>query len=139
MFAVKHPKRGWEQREGIPTLAQMQEIVGGNIEHFYLPLKGRMGNEKQIDLFVNEEGKLLDLPVNIGILNIDELALVDILVGPIIAVRHDLEGETATLTDDDLGILKRLEGAVKTEELVFIPAEHEMFSYALRRLGRESS
>ena len=135
MFAVKHPKRGWEKREGIPTLAQMQEIVGGNIEHFHLPLKSRTG----IDLFVNEEGKLLDLPVNIGILNIDELALVDILVGPIIAVRHDLEGETATLTDDDLGILKRLEGAVKTEELVFIPAEHEMFSYALRRLGRESS
>lgn len=37
---------------------EIQQLVGGDIEAFYL-------SEKEI-MFFNEEGKLLDLPVNLG-------------------------------------------------------------------------
>ena len=60
-FKSKILKSSGEQLEVTPkgktfTLAEMQEIVGGNIEMVFLP--------NHMVMVVNEEGKLFNLPLN---------------------------------------------------------------------------
>lgn len=67
-------------------LEELQEFVGGHVEVISL-------NEKQI-LVINEEGKLLDLPINALATNCLELAfqgrLVDIIVGDALLCYSDM-------------------------------------------------
>lgn len=73
------------------SLAGMQKIVGGYIELFKT-------TESGIDLFCNEEGKLIDLEPN---RYFPELG--DIICGPIVAIGHDGEGASVSLTDEQVG------------------------------------
>ena len=61
------------------SLKDMQQIVGGYIELFET-------TESEIDLFCNEEGKLINLECNRFFPEIQ-----DIICGPIIAIGHDDE------------------------------------------------
>lgn len=73
-------------------LADLQSKVGGYIEcldYSYL-LQNKMKIEKEFDLILNEEGKLMGLEPNIVLRN-DECRVVDIVVGDIVLVGVDEE------------------------------------------------
>ena len=72
------------------SLPDMQRIVGGYIELFET-------TESGIDLFCNEEGKLFHLECNRFFPEIR-----DIVCGSIIAVGHDEEGASISLTDEQV-------------------------------------
>ena len=72
------------------SLKDMQQIVGGYIELFEM-------TESGIDLFCNEEGKLINLVPN---RYFPELR--DVICGTIIAIGHDEEGAAISLTDEQV-------------------------------------
>ena len=72
------------------SLKGMQQIVGGYIELFET-------TESEIDLFCNEEGKLINLECNRFFPELQ-----DIVCGPIIAIGHDDEGASVSLTDEQV-------------------------------------
>lgn len=89
------------------TLADLQQVVGGYIETVTLPRTG-------LAIIVNEEGRLLDLPVN-GVLNIGSLTG-QLLVGTVLVVRaapgaEDFSGVRAC----DLGLIRACWVPVKGE------------------------
>ncbi len=72
------------------SLKGMQQIVGGYIELFKT-------TESGIDLFCNEEGKLINLECNRYFPDLQ-----DIICGTIIAIGHDDEGASVSLTDEQV-------------------------------------
>lgn len=82
---VKEPLKNPVIREIDNTLTALQGIVGGYIERaqFYGPYS----------MIVNEEGKLFKLPYNF-------LHYHDIIVGTVIFVTTDTDGEFKGLTDE---------------------------------------
>ena len=72
------------------SLKDMQQIVGGYIELFEI-------TESGIDLFCNEEGKLISLECNRFFPELQ-----DIVCGPILAIGHDEEGAAISLTDEQV-------------------------------------
>lgn len=61
--------------------------------------------KKGIDLWINEEGKLIDLLPTIAILSDEEI--VEILNGNIVFARVNDEGETLPLNDDDIEFIRK--------------------------------
>lgn len=82
------------------SLEQMQEIVGGLIEPVYIQLFA----ERNIDIWVNEEGKILNLQPSCFVTNGKET--VDILVGNILFTKSDNDGGTTPLTNDDIQFIQ---------------------------------
>jgi hypothetical protein len=80
-------------------LESMQKIVGGYIE--FVPFFG------DLCIFCNEEGKLTGLPPNRP-LNSDV-----ILVGTFFVSKSDAEGESISLTDDDVAFVKKYYAGVR--------------------------
>lgn len=78
------------------TLESKQGMVKGLIEVISLT--------SEIDLIVNEEGKIQHLPYNRAL--VDKGVVYDILVGNIIACRFDDEGNFASIRKDDEEIIK---------------------------------
>ena len=72
------------------SLKEMQRIVGGYIELFET-------TESGIDLFCNDEGKLIHLECNRFFPELQ-----DIVCGPIIAIGHDDEDASVSLTDEQV-------------------------------------
>ena len=80
------------------TLKAFQEAVGGYIETVTLERTGLV-------VIVNEEGKLLGLPIN-GMLHIGRL-IGEPLAGPVLVVRADPDGEDfAGVRACDLGLIR---------------------------------
>jgi len=75
-----------------PSLESLQRFVGGYIEVLHT---------SNLDLIVNEEGLMINLPFNTYVNGIP-------LVGTIIAVGHDDEGETIGLTDAQVSMAMNL-------------------------------
>jgi hypothetical protein len=69
-------------------LETMQKTVGGYIQ--WLPLTSKY------DLFLNEEGKLMDLEPNFPIYGGR-----DIIVGAVLVCRHNNQGVSLALTDEE--------------------------------------
>lgn len=89
------PTYGWEQKQGVPDLETMQGIVGGFVE--------RVAFTEDIDLWVNEEGLMVNLPPSVRLLDgTGEPA--GFLHGPVIATRHD-GPETTSLREEDKVLL----------------------------------
>lgn len=61
-------------------------------------------DEKGIDLWCNEEGKLNDLPCCAAL--VSENKVFDIVVGNIVFTRANDMGETVSLTDEDIDYIK---------------------------------
>lgn len=80
------------------TLEAKQKYVGGLIQ--VVTLNG------VVDIICNEEGKVMGLPVNRAILDEDGKP-VDILVGDIVAVRHDEEGNFTDIHEEDIQIIRK--------------------------------
>ena len=82
------------------TLVDKQKYVGGYIEVISI--------DGVIDLICNEEGKLLHLPVNRAFVD-DNGEVLDVIVGDILVVRHNDEGDFVDVHENDLEtIIKHL-------------------------------
>lgn len=84
-------------------LPTMQGIVGGYIELVYL--EGGTWEKRSLCLWLNEEGKLDDLPPN------REMELSygkDVIRGTFFVTAGDDQGETLGLTDDECEVVKNL-------------------------------
>lgn len=75
------------------TLDDMQEMVGGMIECLHVG-----GN---VDMWLNDEGKLLDLPLNLILANEDR-GVLDTIHGDIFFAGSDDSGELVGLKDGEL-------------------------------------
>lgn len=58
-----------------------------------------------IDIIANDEGKLKNLPINRFLISDDGVVL-DMLVGNIMCVRHNSEGEFTSIKEDDIPIIE---------------------------------
>lgn len=58
-----------------------------------------------IDIICNDEGKLKNFPINRFLVNDDGVVL-DMLVGNIMCVRHNSEGEFTSIKEDDIPIIE---------------------------------
>lgn len=83
-------KEGWEELAG---------LVGGYIEHIMIPDLA----DKGIDLWVNDEGKLIGLEPTIGLMR--DGRLVDVLNGTVVFTRF-AGAETHGLTDADVEFIR---------------------------------
>lgn len=85
------------------NLNNYQSLVGGNIE--VLSIKER--NDRSIDIIFNEEGKLINLPLNRNIVFGD--GYVEPIMGNIIIVAADLRtGDFVSLTDEEVNWYKNM-------------------------------
>ena len=90
-------------------LAQLQNIVGGNIE---IPNFVEEFSKNNIDMIINEEGKLIEgLEPSIFILN-ERNDVVDVIMGNVIFAGVDDEGSTVGITDEQINIVKSVINAV---------------------------
>jgi hypothetical protein len=92
------------------TLEELQKIVGGYIE---IPPLSRVFAENGIDVIINEEGKFIEgLKPEIAILDSETGRILDLVYGNCIFASHDEEGETVSLTEEQIKIVE--------EELDFV-------------------
>lgn len=82
----------------------LQKEVGGCIE---APILADELERNEIDTFINEEGKLLSLPVSACVLD-DKDQVVDLIAGNIVFASHDEDGDTVSLTDEQMAIVENL-------------------------------
>lgn len=59
----------------------------------------------EIDVICNDEGKLKNLPINRFLISDDGVVL-DMLVGNIMCVRHNSDGEFTSIKEDDIPIIE---------------------------------
>lgn len=97
-YRFVEPEKDEQGREGI-TLKRMQEAVGGYIERV------SHRNRASIDIWVNEEGKMLGLEINPIATALSTVFGYDVLVGDALIARTDSEGATLPLTPADLEAL----------------------------------
>ena len=93
-----------QEREIENTLESLQEIVGGYIESPYI---SNIFRENDIDIILNEEGKILNLQEEIAIIDKEKNIVIDVLCGNCIFVSHDEQGETIGLNDEQIKIIKK--------------------------------
>ncbi|MFQ7193813.1 DUF3846 domain-containing protein [Thomasclavelia spiroformis] len=63
--------------------------------------------ERNIDIWINEEGKLLDLPPSIIIVD-DKSNIIGTLNGNIVFAKNDNKGATIPLNDEDILFIKKI-------------------------------
>ena len=84
-------------------LEELQKIVGGYIE---IPYLGDTFRSNDIDVIINEEGKLIGgLKPEIAVVNEERGSILDIVYGNCIFASHDEEGNTVGLTEEQMQIV----------------------------------
>ena len=78
------------------TLSALQAYVSGLIECIGLG---------ELDIIMNEEGKLMHLPHNRAFVN--ELGVLDVIVGNILVCRHDEDGNFTSILPEDIPIIEK--------------------------------
>ena len=93
-------------------LRDLQEIVDGYIE---IPFLSNVFNDNEIDIIINEEGKLIQgLNPEIAIVDEEQGRILDIVYGNCIFASHDDEGNTVSITDKQIAIVnKELEKVIE--------------------------
>ena len=92
-----------EEKEIENTLEDLQKIVGGYIE---IPYLGEIFSENEIDIIINEEGKLIEgFKPEIAIVDKRNGQVVDIVYGNCIFASHDYEGNTIGLNNIQMNIV----------------------------------
>ena len=86
------------------NLKYMQKVVGGIID---IPYISEQLDDMGIDAVINDEGKLLGLPVNFVIADSDNL-IMDFVVGNVMFCSHDDEGNSIGLNDKQIDFLDSL-------------------------------
>lgn len=93
-----------EQKDIENTLEALQEIVGGYIE---IPFISEKLYEHDIDIIINEEGKLIEgFKPEIAVLKQGTFRVLDLIYGNCIFASHDEEGNTIGLSDEQIDIIK---------------------------------
>lgn len=93
----------FETREISNELEDLQKIVEGYIE---IPYLSDVFAENNIDVIINEEGKLIDgMRPEIAIANKETNQVVDVVMGNCIFASHDEEGETIALNEEQYKIV----------------------------------
>lgn len=84
------------------SFEMLKENVGGGIEcvAWVKPF-----TDRGIHLWINEDGKLLDLDLSLAVKNKGEF--VEVLNGNIVFARHNYEGDTIPLNDEDIAFIKK--------------------------------
>ena len=101
-------------------LKSYQKYVGGIIQ--VVPLTDR------IDIICADEGKLMNFPHNRAWFYEGEM--VDILVGDILACRHDKDGNFADILEEDIPVItKVLKPFISTVVGHFVVHEHSVPEY----------
>lgn len=97
------------------SLENMQNVVGGNLEALDLSYDEQTG--RRITLWLNEEGKLIGLPVNFALLHQGQL--IDIVMGDCIITAVDEDGRTVSLSESEIQFIKQ---KVFDTGIFFIPS-----------------
>lgn len=93
-----------EQKDIKDTLDALQEIVGGYIE---IPFISKKLFEHEIDIIINEEGKLIEgFKPEIAVIERGTFRVLDLIYGNCIFASHDEEGNTIGLSDEQINIVK---------------------------------
>ena len=117
-------KREINEVTGNLSLGQLQGYVNGRIEIVSItPLFKNPARE--IDMIINEEGKLEGLPINVvaSIMAIDARSISDdVIVGPAVFAACDDDGNSVPLTHDELVELEYIimEATVKASYIVSV-------------------
>ena len=86
------------------TLEDLQKIVEGYIE---MPYLSGVFAENDIDIIINEEGKLINLTPSIAVIDKENGGILDIVHGRCIFTSHDEDGETIGLNEEQIMIVER--------------------------------
>ena len=93
-----------EEKDITNDLVELQAIVGGYIE---VPYISKTLNDNGIDVIINEEGKFIEgLKPEIAVINKKTNSILDIIMGNCIFASHDAEGETISLSKEQIDIVK---------------------------------
>lgn len=93
-----------EEKEISNGLEALQEIVDGYIE---VPFLSPVFNDNEIDVIINEEGKLIEgLEPEIAIIKRETNTILDIVYGNCIFASHNAEGDTIGLNEEQIKIIK---------------------------------
>lgn len=84
-------------------LEDLQKIVGGYIE---IPFLSKRFFEENIDIIINEEGKLIEgMKPEIAVVSKERGTILDMVYGNCIFASHDEEGETVALTEKQIEVV----------------------------------
>ena len=96
------------------TLEELQKIVEGYIE---IPFLSEKFYENNIDIIINEEGKLIDgLKPEIAVVKAGTNQILDLVYGNCIFASHDEEGNTTALNNKQIEIVLK---ELKTEVILY--------------------
>ena len=94
-----------KEKEINNTLEDLQKIVGGYIE---IPFLSEVFLDNEIDIIINEEGKFIDgLVPEIAIVSRKHGSILDLVYGNCIFASHDNIGNTVSLNDKQINIIKK--------------------------------
>ena len=93
-----------EAKEIDNTLGTLQQIVGGYIE---IPYLSETLAKNGIDVIINDEGKFIEgLRAEIAIVKDGTNEVLDVVMGNCIFASHNDEGDTVSLTDEQIAIVQ---------------------------------
>lgn len=93
-----------EVKEIDNTLEVLQKIVGGYIE---IPFISEVFADNGIDMIINDEGKFIEgLKPEIAIVKDGTNEVLDVVMGNCIFASHNDEGDTVSLTDEQIAIVQ---------------------------------
>lgn len=92
-----------ETKEEILSLEEMQQFVHGLIETASF---NRTLEQANIDLWINEEGKLDGLPITAIVVKEPGFQIVDRLAGPVLFTGQTEDGESCGLTEEQTTIVR---------------------------------
>lgn len=87
----------------IPTVENMQKVVGGWLEAIFIREKGY----RRITIWLNEHGKLNGLPPNFAIVRKGDGRLLDVVMGDVLISASDKDGDVVGLTDEELNFIRK--------------------------------
>lgn len=85
-----------ETKEEIVSYETMKDFIGGWIE-----LPRRPIGDQWFDFVIDEEGRLKDLPINVVFVD-RKRNVIENLVGPVMIVQRDNEGNSLYLTEEEV-------------------------------------
>lgn len=100
-------KRVGEKPERVRIVGETYDLIKSVIEGCFDVVRVGVLEENNIDIFVDDEGKLLELDPNILILDRDTEEMVDYIAGDVIFLSYDNEGNSIGLTEKQLEILDK--------------------------------
>lgn len=88
-----------ERRSGVPSLADMQEAVGGYIEGIDIWPRGY--GQAGVTAYCNEDGRSLEMAPNVYVPVMEQ-----VIVGPVVISALDEEGGTRAMTEEEVAKVK---------------------------------